>query len=465
MTPELNLSLPEAPRPRARPGMLQWLTFLLVAAVLVLLLLEQNGAPSGDKAGSPQEVERLKALATDLERRTLYPQAERVWDEYMTVANLTPEEAARTLYRRGKCLKEGGQYAEAARRLMEVETSTIPREEKHKSRQLLLECLAGLGKQDVRDSVARAFATRGEETGTALARIGSDTITKEELRAEITDSLEQALKLQGAPLTPSELSLKATEMAETQLSNPESARAALLQAISSRILYRKGLERGFADDAAMLEATSRFRRNFIAHRVVESELESAMKNLGTTDLANHYEAHKERFVEKPGAEFSYANFPSLSNAEAALDRLRDDSSAQGEELQKAAGMAVAGQPVPEIGPSAEITVHLLALGEGELSDRPIEHDGSFYIFRIDKKRHKRQLSLEEAESLVKADLATLKRKDAIDSLQAQLSQEFHVEILDENLLEQGAPAQAAPPAHAAPATPVKTSNTKPSPEQ
>ena len=459
MTSALNLSLPEAPRPRPRAGMLQWLTFLAVAVVLALLLVKQNDTPADRTAGAPEEIERLKTLATDLERRTLYPQAERAWAEYMAVASLTPLEIARTLYRRGKCLKEGGQYAEAARWLMEVEASPVPREEKRKSRRLLLECLAALGKQDVRDTVARSFATREEEKGTVLARVGSDAITREELRAEITGSLEQALKLQGAPLTPAELTLKAREVAETQLSQPESAREALLQAISARVLYRKGLERGFADDTTTLKAISRFRRNFIAHRVVESELEVAMKNPGATDLANHYAANKERFIEKQSAEFSYATFPDRTTAQTALERLRADSSAQAEELQKASGAAVAGQPVPEIGVSAEISVHLLTLGEGELSDRPIEQSGSFYIFRVEKKRPERQLSLEEAESLVKADLSTLKRKEAIGSLQAQLSQEFHVEILDENLPEGGAPDPQAP---TAPATPL---NTKQNPEQ
>ncbi|MBI4601323.1 MAG: peptidyl-prolyl cis-trans isomerase [Planctomycetes bacterium] len=433
MASSLDLSLPEPPRQRGRGGLVQWLTFLGVLAVLAALgfgLPRGGGRPARGLAKSPEEALRLKSLATDLEKRTLYVQAEQVWAEYMESSELTPEERAEVLYRRGKCLAEGGRHAEAARRLSEVEGFPVPREEKRKARQLLLECLAAHGKQDVRDSVARAFAIGEEEKGTVVARVGSDGITKEEVRADLVSSLERMLKLQGAPMTPAELAAKAAELADQELKEPERAKAALMRAVSQRVLYREGLERGFADDPDTHGAVARFRRELIANRVVEAEVEGAMKALGPTELKNHYEAHVERFTEKPGVEFSYAPFPGAAEAEGAIAKLKDPGTAAEVKLKRASGAAVPGEPVPDLGPSAEVAAHVLALAEGEVSSRPIEHAAAFYVFRAEKKRPERQLAFEEAEPRVRADLAAAKREEALQGLQALLSEKFRVELLD-----------------------------------
>ncbi|HVR74920.1 MAG TPA: peptidyl-prolyl cis-trans isomerase [Planctomycetota bacterium] len=481
MKSPLDLSLPQAPRTRARPGLLGWLTFLASAAalaLLVLILLEarQLGGP-GAAPADPGEAERLKALATNLEKRTLYVQAADVWGEHMALAGLTPEERARTFYRRGKCLKEGGRHAEAARLLSEADTfPELPREEKQMARQMLLECLAALGKEDARESVARSFAIREEEKGTVLARVGSDTIPREELRAELQGAAEMMLKAGGAPLTPAETKLKAAEIAEKELKSPESAKRALSQAISRHVLYREGIERGFGEDAATLEAVLKFRREAIANRVIETEVENAMKSLGPTEIDNHYEAHKATFVEKAGAEAAFAKFPGRAEAEAAIGKLKDPSTAASVPLERPKGFVVLGEPVPGIGPSAEIAAHVLQLAEGEVSRRAIEHEGAFHVFRVEKKRPERQLSREEAEPLVRADLARLKQKEAVDDLRNLLSRKFHVEIVEEGLAGpapgESPSAPEPPPAHspgsqtptppsAAPSPPGGTSTSSP----
>src|SRR5437867_3402086 len=291
MTSSLNLSLPEAPRTRGRFSLLQVLTFLLALATLASLLLGKSAyapAPGGDSAAQKVEVERLKSLATDLEKRTLYAEAEKAWGEYAASASLSPEEKADLSYRRGKCLKEDGHYAEAARRLSEVETFSPPRDVKRKAWQLLLECFAALGKKEVYESLSRAFAMQGEsEKGTVVARVEGDALTKEELRSELAGDTERVLRLQGLPLTPAEISQKAQEIVEAELKSPEAAKQALQRAISTQVLYREGVQRGFGEDKETGEAVLRFRRGFVANRVIESELESAMKNIGPTDLQNH----------------------------------------------------------------------------------------------------------------------------------------------------------------------------------
>lgn len=209
MATPLDLSLPAPPRQRYRSGLIPWLTLLATLIVIVLIVLERKERSTpAEAANNTAEAERLKNLAIELEKRTLYVQAEQVWAEHMALAKLTPQEQADLVYRRGKCLKEGGKYAEAARSLSEVDSFPVTRDEKRRARQLLVECLDALGKRDVRDSLSRAFAVGEETQGTAVARIGEEVVTKEELRAELLGEVSQSLRLDGAPFTPGELEKK-----------------------------------------------------------------------------------------------------------------------------------------------------------------------------------------------------------------------------------------------------------------
>jgi len=449
MASPLDFSLPEGPRPRARVGFLQVLTFIVAAAILVLVYLQKRSETGAPRKGDPAELARLEKLAEDLERRTLYVQADEVWGEYMSLADLSPDSKAEYLYRRGKCLEEGGRHAEAARRLTEVELLSGDRDLKRKARQVLLECFAALGKQDVRDAVSRTFALgadAGKEEGTVLARVGGDAITKEALREQMTEQARALLLSRGAPLTPAELDKKASEIIDQQLQNPETLKAALQQVVSIHLLYREGLERGYGEDAETARAISDFRKAFIAGRVEKAEMEKALQALGPTEVSNHYEAHKDRFIQKEGVEFSFARFPTSAEAEAAIAALKAKSPEAEGKLEKAKGAAALGEPVPGIGPSAEISAHILALGEGEVSSKPVEHSGAFYVFRAEKKTPQRQLSFQEAEAQVKADLAQEKRKEAVEALEAQLLGKFKVDIVEEK-------PPAAPPAPAPPVLP------------
>jgi tetratricopeptide (TPR) repeat protein len=429
MKGSLDLSLPEPPRRRSRPGVLSILTFLAAAACLALLVIEKRGAPGTGVPGA-SAAERLRALATDLEKRTLHAQAAEVWGEYLEEADgLSLEDRGRTLYRRARCLVEAGRPAEAARCLTESEGCNLPRDERRKAAQLLLECLQTLGKEDAYEVVSRAFATGAvEETGTVLARVGEDTVTREEVRETLTEAIEGALRMDGSPLLPAEVSAKAAELADAELKDPERSRRALEQAISAHLLYREGLERGFGSDETTSRTLSRIRRQLVGRRVIDAVIDEAMKAVGDTEISNHYEAHKDRFLEEPSAEFSFARFDAREPAVEALEKLR--SSPEAVKLEKAPGPAVAGRPVPGIGVSAEIAAHLLALAEGEASDRPVEHEGKFHIFRVEKKTERRQLSLDEARARVKADLALVKRKEALEALQKTLAGKYPVQLVE-----------------------------------
>ena len=431
MASSLDLSLPAAPPSRGRGGFVQWLTLLGVLAIIGILVWRSLGPTATLPGGTEANADSFKELATKLEKRTLYGEAEKAWAGYMAAAELSTDERADTLYRRAKCLKEEGLYAQAAGRLSELDSLDVSQERKRAARRMLLECLSALGKNTVRDDLSRSFAVRDEERGTVIARVGGDEITREELREELSTMAEQVFRQQGVPLTPTERESRALAFVEQQMDTPEAARQALMGLITSRLLYREGLERGLADESALPKVMERFRRQHIATSVVEAEQERALSSLGPTEISNHFEAHKERFIEPARTEFSYAAFPTLDAAAQALATMASGGQVG---LERVAGAALRGQPLPAIGLAPELTAHILALDEGEVSDRPLVHAGRSFIFRAEKRHAQRQLALDEAEPQVRADLARRKSAEAIEALQTLLGQKFRVEILDANLL-------------------------------
>jgi hypothetical protein len=440
----VDLSLPEAPRQRARGGWIPPLTLLVSLAVLALAVLARLEPPPGaPPAPAAEDVERLKVVAEDLEKETLYLEAATAWEEYAERVAASLDASARKdlLFRRARCLKEGGSYAAAARLLNEHNRLDIPKSEKKEARLLLLECLSALGKQEVRAHLARNFAIGSDEVSdAAVARVGGEAITRDELRAEIALAARDFLQASGAPLSPGELEARVSEVVDRQLADPEAAKEALLRLVSARVLHREGLERGLAGDEETALALDRFRRHYVGSRVVAEEEEKARSSLGPTEIKNHYEAHKEKFVEKASAEISLARFARREEAEAAIEKLRADPAAD-VGFEKAAGTAVQGAPLPGIGLAPELTAHVLALKAGETSDRPLEHEGAFYLVRAERASPERQLSFEEAEPRVRADLALLKSREAMAALQEALGRKYQVEILDDAL--RAAAARAA----------------------
>ena len=158
-------------------------------------------------------------------------------------------------------------------------------------------------------------------------------------------------------------------------------------------------------------------------------MNKVIASIGATDLANHYEAHKDRFVTDAEVEFSYLRFPDQAAANAALSTLAADPTAT-TPWQRAPAPAREGTPVPGVGSSAEITAHLLALEEGNISDRVLVQDGAFFLFRAEKTTPQRQLSFEEAQRPVRADLIAAKQQETMGQLEQFFRQKFLVQVFD-----------------------------------
>ena len=425
----LDLSLPEAPQRPPRHGWLTWINVLVSLATLALVVIVwRNNDSSSASGGTGPDPERLEALATKLEKRTLYGGAAEAWKEYLAVAELAEADRAETVYRRGVCLLKSGDHAAAARVLSEVDSLPLSKERKREARVQLLECMTALGKNEVRESLSKSFAILGaEEEGTAVATIGREQITREEIREEIVLAVEDMLKRQGSALPPLELKAQAQALASQQLENPQAAQQAIQQTVTQRLLYREGLERGIADSADIARDVVRFRRQAVVARVLDAEREGVLKSISDTDVENHYKANSEKFVAPAATEFSLARFPTAEVASAAL------ANPESIPFEKAPAPVRRGQPLPGIGHSPELSAHVLALAQGEVSDRPMAHGGAFLLFRADSVTPERPETLNECRDRVRAELAESKTREAFETLQQYLSHKYQVKLLDASL--------------------------------
>ena len=430
-TQKFDFSLPE-PKSHRRFPFLAAATFLGVLACLALLVFRSRERPNAPSAVRPEtrvrlSPEDLKRLAQDLERRTLYRQAAEAWREYLKAAwpELEPTQIHRVLYLQAKNLCDAGAYAEAARCLTEAEQYPAERKEKRRATRLLLECLSALGKEEVRTYVLRAKTVPGaREKGTAVARIGGEPVTLEDLRGELEERNLTLMQAAGS-LEPVEvLRRKARRAAEEKLNDPKFRKEFLKQYLTREVLYREALERRIQEGEAFKKALAAYRKELLARLLLQQEAEAACRSITETDLKNHYEAHRDRFVEPEGVFFAYRAFRTEEEARKAL---AGGDKAEG--FTEAPQPAVRGAPLPGIGESPEAVALLFALNEGEVGGRPISIGGRWYLFKCIGKRPRRQKTFEEAKKEVWADLARAKRNEAARSIGELLSAKYEVEIL------------------------------------
>jgi tetratricopeptide (TPR) repeat protein len=440
----LDLSLPDAPRSRGRGGALAIVTCLASLAAVVLLALlvlrggDDNGAAS-DESASERSPDHLRAVAQDLEKHTLYAEAARSWGEYLAIAEISDEERAKTLYRRGVCLQKAGRAEEAAALFTEIEILKPTRQRRRDAQQRLLECLSSLGKEEVRRYVL-SEATVKVNTGPSpvIARIGDEAVTIEELRRELVDQMTAQMARFGGAGDHASMARQISSMVDKQLASEDSLKKILEQVILGRVLYREALSRGLGSGPEFERALASYRRAYLSQKLVESEQRELVEAITDADLKNHYEAQKSSYVEPESVSFSYLALPNEDAAKAAAATITaggDAATQLTKGFVQAQGPATAGEPLPGLGRSSEAFAQLVVIDEGAVATTPVKIGESWYLLRSDGKTPSRQLTQEEASERVRTDLATAKRAEAMSRLQTRLQQKFEVEVFSKVLEE------------------------------
>jgi hypothetical protein len=311
------------------------------------------------------------------------------------------------------------------RAFLEAEQCGLADERKRKAEQLLLESLAALGKHAVRSDELRKRSTgqaEGEDEH-VVARIGGEPITVDQLRAEIDRQARMIAGMQ-AP-SPDQVDGIAESMVDGILADQERVKGVLERLVTQRLLYQEGLERGMGTGDELGAVVARFRRDWIAQRVVDEHLRNSVK-LTETDLENHLKAHKDDYAEAEAVKLSAASFDTeeaareaLAGGPAGLEQLPIDRSDQ---------WITRSDAIPNVGRSGEVIAHVFSLEQEQWSDRALKVGDKWYLFRVDSRRARRDRGLDEVRDRVESDLAAAKSREAIEALRRQLEGKYTVEM-------------------------------------
>ncbi|MBN1418839.1 MAG: peptidyl-prolyl cis-trans isomerase [Planctomycetes bacterium] len=423
---KLELNLPPEPARRGADPKAAILLVLSVATLALVAWLALRGGGASPAPAPAGEAELLADLADTLERRTLYGGAAEVLARQIEVSRPAGEELGRLLFRRGRDLMLAGLHEDAARAFLEADARGLPEEERRRAKQLVLDCLSALGKHDARQEAARALAEYGRtEAGGPVARLAGETISAGELVEELGREARAELSMQATALPREAFEERAKEAVHARLRDENALREVAERMLAERVLYREATERKLDEEPESAKQVERFRRAYLANRVVQAVLEDV--RVTALDVQNHYEAHKEDYAIPEAVRIEAARFDDPAAAAAALGKPGEIPFAPVE------GWIERGGEVPGIGRSAEVEAHIFALEPGTPSDRPIEAAGASYLFRVVEKRPRRIPAFDEVRARAEADLLAAKRREAIARLQAELGLKFAARIEEEAL--------------------------------
>jgi hypothetical protein len=411
----LDLSLPEPETPR-RTGRGVPLLLFAIVCLLGVLVARDLGRDADDREG-PLDAD----LAESLEKKTLYSQAGELWE---ALAADAPDPAV-ALYRAGRSRMLGGEHARALRDFYAAEAAGLSEELAAETNRHVLECLAVLGKFDVRSAeMKRRTGGEAPDAGDVVAEVGEEKVTREDLADAIRD--EESMRLLSLGALDRE---KLDAAVAARLDDPAKAVPVLAHLLSRRALALEAQAAGLEAEPVFRRRLAAVRRELLGNRLLERRLLEGV-TVSEADLRDHYEAHRDRYVEPAAVRFSWT--------------AGDDAAA----LAPAEGWHAKGDPFPggsgpdSLGRSAEADAILFALEPGQVADRRVTIAGRDVLLRTDEKRPERALGFEEARDRVTADLLSRKRAEAIQALRAEVEAKHPPKITDESLrqaYEEGRP--------------------------
>lgn len=435
--PQLNLGTP--PGKLKRPavsgaGRLAWVLIglqILTIGFLAMLMQKKANVTSGltQTAG-----EDLRAIAMELEDRSLAGQSARAWEKYL---DQTPdvEDRAQILYRIGKLYLQAEEYGPAAAAFVRCEQAAGEDEEiKRKVGTQFVTCLRRLGLYgEVGRELSRRVEAGGEDVGQGkvLATLAGETLTDADLDRMIEQRVDQMLAMQGA--TGDE---QTRQMLLKQFAAPQ-MRERLFQELLQRELFtRRARELKLDQDEEFVRGRQALEDDLLASRFRAKELKTIQPT--DVDLQAYYETHKDSYKQPESAEVVFFK---LDEGEDSSEVLKDIKSADdfkkvaakrqrtgdaGEPQQPQSETVTRGRAHPKLGDVEQ----LFGLETGAWTDKPHENGKDRYLVLLQSKTPAQTPPLEEVRRRVEAEYRARKEQELSQKLFQDLMARYDVRILD-----------------------------------
>lgn len=305
MKEKLNFSLPESNPKSPIAGKIA-IFLLLLVLVLGLLNLTRKITPPNlvqPTTVSQLSAEQTKDLALKLARRNLYGRAAKVWQDYLTVADLGDVERAKAMFQVGTLLEKAGHLEEAIEYFYRSESIAKLDELSGRINTHIKDCFEKLGKfsalryelmdRTSLDDSARAGAK-------VVVEIGPEKITEADLDAIIENNIDNQLEPMAAFMTTEQLSEQKTKMLE-QFQTSQAKNQFLQIWLAQEILYRQALKEGLSEETQVKKLLDDLARGVLSQEMMSREL-AAKISITETDLQTYYTANKDKYIEPANEE-------------------------------------------------------------------------------------------------------------------------------------------------------------------
>jgi peptidyl-prolyl cis-trans isomerase C len=253
-------------------------------------------------------------------------------------------------------------------------------------------------------------AKKGEQkSGPYVAKVGSVTITSDDVAREMKGLPEQIQKM---------------------FEGPEGTDRFVDELVKKEMLYQEAKKKGFESNPEYQKKLEDFKKLTLISLLLEKEIEDKAK-VGDKDVKDYYEKHKADLMTNNQVRASHILVKSEDEAKKILDQLKkggdfkkiakeksiDTGSAQnGGDL----GFFSRGQMVPEFDKAA------FSLKEGELSG-PVKSQFGYHIIKVTGKKEGKVVEFDKVKDLLTQKVTAEKQKEAFDSYMESLKKSYTVD--------------------------------------
>ena len=439
--PQLSLGQPPAAlqktlEPRGRSGLfLLWLTNLAVLAGVAALwfrVAQPHGQVSPLASGSAAE---LKAVAAQLEDKSLEAEAARAWEAYLAADPLCSERAE-IYFRAGRLYMQAEQFGPAAAALIRGEQAAGKNGDlKQKIGPAMVECLNRLGRYgEVGRELSRRVEPGGKEASDGkaartLATLTGRKLTEADLDRMIERRVDRMLAMQGGD-DPHQRQAILQQMAA-----PEVRRRLLEELLRTELFSRRARELGLDRDEGFQQAREQLAQNLLTERFLARELEKIKPT--DVDVESYFKANLAQYETPESLQVVVLPLGAKDDPQKMLTEIKsaDDFRKLARQRQAAGADAkgeltrrvARGRNDPELGDVEP----LFQVAEGAWTKEPLVRQQERFLVLVEKKTPRVTPRLQDVQRQVRADYTARKQQELAEKLFADLMQRYDVRIMAE----------------------------------
>ncbi len=439
---ELNFSLPEKKASRTGLSVVIVLLVCIMASQMGLFfVMRQPPASPLVETTTHLNAEQTRALATKLAQRSLYDQAAKTWQAYISHTSLSKSEQAKALFQVALMLEKSDQYDEAIAYLYRSELTEDLPDLATEIDAHVKTCFEKLGRfSALRYELMQRTSLKGtpDTAGKVIAEIGPEKITEADLTAQIESMIDSQLAPMQAYMSPDQVLAQKKRMLE-QVKTSKAKQDFLNSHLAQEILYREAVAGNLLQDAAVKSQLNSMTRSLLAQTLLKQALASKI-NITDSDLQTYYTAHQDQYKDPQKARIARLLTDTQDSAKALITDYQNGQDfealvlAHSKDDQTKANKGVIdadvtqNSPLPSIGNVPELNKAIFAALPGAVLEQPFQSEQGWEIIKVLSQQPERPKTFDEVSQQVMQELTQQKQQEVQQELIQSLMDKYNVVI-------------------------------------